>query len=168
MRGGDFYGSLVLYGVVVPFTPAASISAASAVSSIRTATVTVQPNSGIETSNVHSQTMPVHGKIISGESSGSHRSEATEATEALKRTDLPNEIQELRRSKNSFNALADNEEWLADNFKKIIHSHDPPSQGDDAKQDAHPFRTRPQAVASPAAYRLPCRLSRNPWPSPPS
>ena len=34
--------------------------------------------------------------------------------------------------------------------------------------DAHPFRTRPQAVASPAAYRLPCRLSRNPWPSPPS
>jgi hypothetical protein len=76
MRGADFYGSLVLYGVVVPFTPAASISAASAVSSIRTATA--------------------------------------------------NEIQELRRSKNSFNALADNEEWLADNFKKIIHSHDPP------------------------------------------
>ena len=29
MRGGDFYGSLVPYGVVVPFTPAASISAAS-------------------------------------------------------------------------------------------------------------------------------------------
>ena len=29
MRGGDFHGSLVLYGVVVPFTPAASISAAS-------------------------------------------------------------------------------------------------------------------------------------------
>ena len=30
MRGGDFYGSLVPYGVVVPFTPAASISAAGA------------------------------------------------------------------------------------------------------------------------------------------
>src|SRR5262249_7543717 len=33
---------------------------------------------------------------------------------------------------------------------------------------AHSFRTRLQAVASPADDRLPCRLSRNPWPSPPS
>src|SRR5262245_35139173 len=28
---------------------------------------------------------------------------------------------------------------------------------------AHSFRTRLQAVASPADDRLPCRLSRNPW-----
>ena len=34
--------------------------------------------------------------------------------------------------------------------------------------DACPFRTRPQAAASPAAYRLPCPPSRNPWPSLPS
>src|SRR5262249_14091238 len=31
-----------------------------------------------------------------------------------------------------------------------------------------PFRTRLQAVVSPADDRLPCRLSRNPWPSLPS
>jgi hypothetical protein len=34
--------------------------------------------------------------------------------------------------------------------------------------DACPFRTRPQAVVSPADDRLPCRLNRNPWPSLPS
>ena len=34
--------------------------------------------------------------------------------------------------------------------------------------DACTFRTRPQAAASPAADQLPCRLSRNPWPSLPS
>src|SRR5215470_10376855 len=31
--------------------------------------------------------------------------------------------------------------------------------------DACPFRTRLQAVVAPADDRLPCRLSRNPWPS---
>jgi hypothetical protein len=53
-----------------------------------------------------------------------YRAKAAEAAEALKYTDLLSEIQELRRSKNSFNSLADNAEWVADNLRNIIHSHD--------------------------------------------
>jgi len=52
-----------------------------------------------------------------------YRAKAAESAEALKHTDLPSEIRELRRSTNSFNSLADNAEWLADNLKNIIRSH---------------------------------------------
>jgi len=50
------------------------------------------------------------------------RAKAAESAEALKHTDVPSEIREFRRSKESFNALAENEDWLANNFDKIIHS----------------------------------------------
>jgi hypothetical protein len=53
-----------------------------------------------------------------------YRAKAAESAEALKHTALPSEIRELRRSTNSFNSLANNAEWLADNLKNIIHSHD--------------------------------------------
>jgi len=49
---------------------------------------------------------------------------AAESAELLKHTDVPGEIRELQRSKQSFSALAHNEDWLADNFDKMIRSRD--------------------------------------------
>ena len=50
------------------------------------------------------------------------RAKAAESAESLKHTDVPSEIREFQRSKESFNALAENDDWLAKNFDKIIHS----------------------------------------------
>jgi hypothetical protein len=61
-----------------------------------------------------------------------YRAKAAESAELLKNTDVPSEIREFRRSKESFTALAQNEDWLANNFDKIIHSQDIPPQDDDA------------------------------------
>jgi hypothetical protein len=52
------------------------------------------------------------------------RAKAAESTESLKHTNVPSEIRALQRSEQSFNALAQNEDWLADNFDKIIKSQD--------------------------------------------
>jgi hypothetical protein len=52
------------------------------------------------------------------------RVKAAESTESLKHTDVPSEIRALQRSEQSFNALAQNEDWLANNFDKIIKSQD--------------------------------------------
>src|SRR4029450_3547575 len=52
------------------------------------------------------------------------RAKAAQSAESLKHTDVPSEIHELQRSKASFNALAENEDWLATNFDKIIRSQD--------------------------------------------
>ncbi len=61
-----------------------------------------------------------------------YRAKAAESAELLKHTDVPSEIREFQRSKESFTALAQNEDWLANNFDKIIHSQDIPPQDDDA------------------------------------
>ena len=58
------------------------------------------------------------------------RAKAAESAEALKNTDVPSEIRELQRSKQSFSELAQNEDWLAANFDKIIHSQDSPPQNE--------------------------------------
>jgi hypothetical protein len=50
------------------------------------------------------------------------RAKAAESAESLKHTDVPSEIREFQRSKESFTALAQNEDWLAENFDKIIRS----------------------------------------------
>jgi hypothetical protein len=52
------------------------------------------------------------------------RAKAAESAESLKHTDVPSEVRRLRRSEQSFNQLAQNEDWLADNFDKIIRSQD--------------------------------------------
>ena len=54
--------------------------------------------------------------------------------ESIKHTDVPSEIREFQRSKESFNALAENEDWLANNFDKIIRSQDIAPQKDDAEK----------------------------------
>lgn len=60
------------------------------------------------------------------------RVKAAESTESLKHTDVPSEVRELQRSKKSFSALADNEDWLANNYEKMIHSQEHHPQYDDA------------------------------------
>ena len=62
------------------------------------------------------------------------RAKAAESAESLKHTDVPSEIRELQRSKQSFSALAENEDWLANNFDKIIDSQGIPPQDDDAEK----------------------------------
>ena len=52
------------------------------------------------------------------------RAKAAESTESLKHTDVPSEIRALQRSEQSYSALAQNEDWLAVNFDKIIKSQD--------------------------------------------
>jgi hypothetical protein len=61
-----------------------------------------------------------------------YRAKAAESAESLKHTDVPSEIREFQRSKESFTALAQNEDWLADNFDKSIRSEDVEPQDDGA------------------------------------
>jgi hypothetical protein len=56
-----------------------------------------------------------------------YRAKAAESAESLKRTDVPSEIREFQRSKQSYSELAQNEDWLADNFDKMIRSRDIPA-----------------------------------------
>src|SRR6476646_4946062 len=62
------------------------------------------------------------------------RAKAAESAESLKHTNVPSEIRELQRSRQSFTALAENEDWLANNFDKIIDSQGIPPQDDDAEK----------------------------------
>lgn len=52
------------------------------------------------------------------------RTKAAEYAELLNHTDSPGEIRDLNRLKESFTRLAQNEDWLADNFDRIIHARD--------------------------------------------
>jgi hypothetical protein len=61
-----------------------------------------------------------------------YRAKAAESAESLKHTDDPSKVREFQRLKESFTALAQNEDWLANNFDKIIHSEDIPPQDDDS------------------------------------
>ena len=50
------------------------------------------------------------------------RAKAAEAAKALKYTDVPSEVREFQRLEASFTALAQNEDWLADNFNSTRSS----------------------------------------------
>lgn len=52
------------------------------------------------------------------------RAKAAEYAELRKNAYNPDEIKELQRSEQSFSQLAHNEDWLAANFEKILHSQD--------------------------------------------
>jgi hypothetical protein len=51
-----------------------------------------------------------------------YRAKAVECAEKLKHTNLDSERREFRNSQCSFESLARNEQWLADNFDKTIHT----------------------------------------------
>jgi hypothetical protein len=64
------------------------------------------------------------------------RAKATEYAELLKTAVAPSEIIELQRREQSFTLLAQNEDWLAHNFDKIIHAQDVHPQDDDSVKPA--------------------------------
>jgi hypothetical protein len=65
------------------------------------------------------------------------RAKAAEYTALLQNTAVPNEIRDLQKLEKSFSSLAQNEDWLADNFDKIVHSQDakPPAGTADSPLD---------------------------------
>jgi hypothetical protein len=56
------------------------------------------------------------------------RTKQAEIAESMKDTDTPSETLKLEHSIKSFGLLAQNEDWLADNFDKMVHSQDLTSQ----------------------------------------
>jgi hypothetical protein len=56
------------------------------------------------------------------------RTKREENAESIKNTDVPSEIHKLEQSMKSFGLLAQNEDWLADNFDKMIRSQDLPAE----------------------------------------
>ncbi len=51
-----------------------------------------------------------------------YRAKAAEYAERMERTSVPREIHEYRDLERSFSVLADNEEWLAHNYKNTLHA----------------------------------------------
>jgi hypothetical protein len=51
-----------------------------------------------------------------------YRAKAAEYAARIERTDIPSEVREFREMERSFSQLADNEDWLADNFEKTVHA----------------------------------------------
>ena len=50
-----------------------------------------------------------------------YRAKSTAYDALIKGADDPDQIRKYQSSKDSFNLLADNEQWLADNFDKMVH-----------------------------------------------
>ncbi len=57
-----------------------------------------------------------------------YRAKAAIAAESLKHTNVPSETRKLQSLKQSCSDLAQNEDWLADKFDKIIRSQDDQAQ----------------------------------------
>jgi hypothetical protein len=53
-----------------------------------------------------------------------YRAKSSEYGELIKASDDPSQIRDYQNSKESFSSLADNEEWLADNFDKMVRAPD--------------------------------------------
>src|SRR5581483_7630908 len=79
------------------------------------------------------------------------RTKAAESAEAIKNTDVPDEIRKFERSVESFGQLAQNEEWLANNFDKMIRS-----QGALSKDDAVGEQLDSKAAAKLEEHILRC------------
>ncbi len=62
------------------------------------------------------------------------RTKQAEIAVSMKDTDTPSEIRKLEQSMKSFGVLAQNEDWLADNFDKMIHSQEVQSADNSAGQ----------------------------------
>lgn len=89
------------------------------------------------------------------------RAKAKESAESLKHTDDPSKIREFQRSKASFTALAENEDWLANNFDKIIRAQDIHApEGSVAKTEEHILRCLGAAVIM-QWNTIPTKLQRN-------
>jgi hypothetical protein len=56
------------------------------------------------------------------------RQKAAENFESSKNTDNPSEIRKFELATKSFTHLAQNEDWLAQNFNQLVHSPEPVSR----------------------------------------
>lgn len=79
------------------------------------------------------------------------RTKAAECAELSKTTEVPSEIREFQRSNRSFIDLAQNEDWLADNFDKMIQSRDVRKQDEAVRK-----RQATSAVAEIEGHILRC------------
>jgi hypothetical protein len=62
-------------------------------------------------------------------SSKYYRAKAAELGELAATTTVPDESRQLRKRERSLTSLADNEEWLADNFEKTLHGSQQQPEG---------------------------------------
>ena len=78
------------------------------------------------------------------------RTKVAESAEKIKNTDVPSEIRKIERSMGSYSLLAQNEDWLADNFDKMIRSQvvlsEDDALGELAKVEEHVLRCLGAAV----------------------
>jgi hypothetical protein len=95
-----------------------------------------------------------------------YRAKSKEYGELIKESDDPSQIRQLQDSKDSFSSLADNEEWLAKNFDKMVHepaeehlSKAPPSHTVLAVEEERVLRCLGAAVIM-QWNSLPARLQR--------
>jgi hypothetical protein len=63
---------------------------------------------------------------------GRYRARAAEFTELVKTAQTPEAAQEFRQLQRSFATLADNEQWLSDNYDQTIHAKADPTAADTA------------------------------------
>jgi hypothetical protein len=61
-------------------------------------------------------------KVLPMFTSKQYRAKAAKYAELLKAAIHPNEIREFQRLRRSFTDLADNEQWLTDNYDRTVHS----------------------------------------------
>jgi hypothetical protein len=71
-----------------------------------------------------------------------YRAKSTEYGDLIKGSNNPSEIRKFQDSRDSFSSLADNEEWLSDNFDKAIHpsAEEQPSRTTLAAEEEHVLR----------------------------
>lgn len=77
-----------------------------------------------------------------------YRAMAVRNGERAKNTNVPGEMDEFQKLERSFTLLANNEEWLADNFDKTLHapSGEPLDQATLADTEEHMLRCLGAAV----------------------
>ena len=90
-----------------------------------------------------------------------YRTKAAEYSELLKAATLPAEICEFRRLEQSFRTLAENEEWMADNFTKT----NSPGAGEDWYGYVNATRV---AQLTPVLHAKQLKLAREWYPLAPS
>jgi hypothetical protein len=71
-----------------------------------------------------------------------YRAKAAQFTELAKAGSAPEEVREFQKLERSFTALADNEQWLADNHDKAVHAPAHLGGSEDAEGLNAPVRSR--------------------------
>jgi hypothetical protein len=84
------------------------------------------------------------------------RTKVAESAESIKNTDDPGEIRKFQRSMKSFSLLAQNEDWLADNFDKMIGLQDEFYEGLPSQNAVGEARPDRKAIAESEEHILRC------------